>query len=208
MTIRFRKIDESNIGEHSNLRDEDTCLYLLEFTSRQGYSFSKANQLITNLKKKPNSSAPELDYKRRAIASCARGLSEALNDDWLGQATIIPVPCSKATGHPLFDDRMQKVAEAIRPVPNVRPLVRQTQSLVASHEAPEGQRPTVSDLLAVYEIDETLAGPPIRQLGILDDVLTAGTHFRAMHTILSNRFPGIPITGIFIARRVFPQVEI
>jgi len=41
------------------------------------------------------------------------------------------------------------------------------------------------------------------QIGILDDVLTAGTHFRAMQTVLSDRFPGVPIIGLFVARRVF-----
>lgn len=38
---------------------------------------------------------------------------------------------------------------------------------------------------------------------IMDDVLTAGTHYRAMHIALSQRFPGVPIYGVFLARRVF-----
>jgi hypothetical protein len=44
-----------------------------------------------------------------------------------------------------------------------------------------------------------------RAIGVVDDVLTAATHFRAMKDVLATRFPGIPITGIFIARRVFPD---
>jgi len=36
-------------------------------------------------------------------------------------------------------------------------------------------------------------------------VLTAGTHFVAMKTTLSRRFPGVSISGFFIARRVFPD---
>lgn len=47
--------------------------------------------------------------------------------------------------------------------------------------------------------------PPPRAIGIFDDVLTAGTHFRAMDTILRARFPNVPITGIFLARRVLPS---
>jgi hypothetical protein len=45
--------------------------------------------------------------------------------------------------------------------------------------------------------------PAPQAIGIFDDVLTVGTHFVAMKTILARRFPTIPIVGIFIARRVF-----
>lgn len=203
MTVRFRKIDESIIGDHYHLREDDLCLYLLEFTSRQGYSFSKANQLIANLKKKPTASAAELDYKRGALQMCAQGLRDALDPDWLAQATLVPIPGSKAVGHPHYDDRMGAIARLIRPGQDVRALVRQTVSLNASHEAEEGARATVQELVDAYEIDETLTDPAPLAIGVLDDVLTAGSHYRAMHTVLSRRFPGVPITGLFIARRVF-----
>jgi hypothetical protein len=42
-------------------------------------------------------------------------------------------------------------------------------------------------------------------IGVFDDVLTVGRHYRAMHTVLSQRFPGVPITGIFIARTIHPN---
>jgi hypothetical protein len=38
-------------------------------------------------------------------------------------------------------------------------------------------------------------------------VLTAGTHFVAMRTMLRDRFPQAPIFGFFIARRVFPPLD-
>lgn len=75
---------------------------------------------------------------------------------------------------------------------------------MAAHEAAPGERISVQALIDDYEIVEALAEPPPRQIGIFDDVLTAGTHYRAMHTVLSRRFPGVPITGLFVARRVFP----
>ena len=52
--------------------------------------------------------------------------------------------------------------------------------------------------------------PPAKAKGIMivDDVLTAGTHYRAMQTVLSQRFPGVPINAIFMARRVFPPEEL
>lgn len=117
---------------------------------------------------------------------------------------MVPVPCSKAFGHPDYDDRIERICTGI-PGADVRKLVRQTASTAASHEVQDGNRLTVSDLLEVYEIDESCANPPPSSIAIVDDVLTAGTHYRAMHTILSGRFPKAKIYGIFIARRVFPD---
>jgi hypothetical protein len=75
----------------------------------------------------------------------------------------------------------------------------------ASHTSEN--RLTVEELLDAYRIDETLCAPEPRAIGIVDDVLTAGVHFRAMHAILSERFPDASIVGFFIARRVFPPVD-
>lgn len=206
MTIRLQRVDETNRGDHWHLRDEDECLFLYEYTSRQGYSFSATNGLISNLKKKPTASKNELYYKGRAITSCAADLLKTLNPKWLDEATIIPIPPSKIPGHPDYDTRMEKVCQSIQPGLDVRCLVRQTESLDADHLAADGQRKSIQDLIDVYEFDENLAAAkPVRNIGIIDDVLTNGTHFRATKAVLSSRFPGVKITGIFIARRVFPQ---
>jgi len=199
--IRLTEIDASNIDLHARLHAGDTCLFLFEYTSGQGYAFSATNDLISNLKKKPGQRGQS--YKNQAIARCAANLREALNADWLAQATLVPVPPSKATDHPEYDNRMERICLGIRAGLDVRAIVRQTQSTAAAHEVAIGDRPSVDDLLAVYEIDETKTTPAPQSIAIVDDVLTAGTHYRAMQIALSNRFPGVPIFGIFIARRVF-----
>lgn len=205
--IRLSLIDESNRADHSRLTADDTCYYLFEYTSRRGYTFSSTNQLIANLKKKPSTAGQQgYHYKGRAIARCGRELGEALNPAWLARATLVPVPGSKAQGHPDHDDRIERICRAMRAaVPDVRSLVVQTESTTASHEAGDGDRVTVEQLLAVYAIDEALAQPQPHSIAIVDDVLTAGTHYRAMHMVLSARFPGVPIIGLFVARRVFPD---
>lgn len=205
MTLRLQSIDETNRGDHWHLREEDTCLFLYEYTSRQGYSFSATNGLISNLKKKPTSSQNELYYKGKAIRSCAADLQKTLNPKWLEVATIIPIPPSKIPGHPDYDTRMEKVCQTIQPGLDVRSLVRQTMSLDADHLAADGQRKSIQDLVDVYEINEQLvAAKQVTTIGIVDDVLTNGTHYRAMEQVLKQRFPGVKITGIFVARRVFP----
>jgi hypothetical protein len=70
-----------------------------------------------------------------------------------------------------------------------------------------GQRPSIDDLLALYQVDEALAQTTPESILVVDDVLTAGTHYWAMQTVLSRRFPGVPIHAMFIARRVFPPDE-
>lgn len=207
--IRLSLIDESNRDDHARLTTDDTCYYLFEYTSHRGYTFSSTNQLISNLKKKPSTSGQlGYHYKAGAIAKCARQFGAALNPDWLADATLVPVPGSKVRGHPDYDDRIERVCLAIRQPPvDVRLLVFQTQTTVASHEVDDGERVTVDELLEVYSIDESLTMPTPRAIVIVDDVLTAGTHYRAMHVTLSERFPNVPIVGLFIARRVFPAED-
>ncbi len=205
--IRLSLIDDSNRGDHFHLTADDTCYYLYEYTSHRDYSFSATNNLISNLKKKPSQAGQaHYHYKGRAIASCARALAGALNPNWLANATLVPVPGSKAAGHPDHDDRIVRICRLMRqPAPDVRNLVIQGQSTNASHEVGQGDRVTVEELLDLYSIDEAATKPAPQAIGIVDDVLTAGTHYRAMHTALSQRFPGVPIIGLFVARRVFPD---
>jgi len=204
---RLSLIDESNRGDHFHLTSADTCLYLYEYTSQRDYSFSATNNLVSNLKKKPSlAGQPGYHYKGRAIQSCAQALGQALNPAWLAGATLVPIPGSKAAGHPDHDDRVERICRLMRqPAPDVRALVAQGQSTSASHEVAQGERVTVAELLALYAINEALAVPAPQAIAIVDDVLTAGTHYRAMHQVLSERFPSVPIIGLFVARRVFPD---
>jgi hypothetical protein len=205
--IRLSLIDDSSRHDHFHLTDGDVCYYLFEYTSHRDYSFSSTNNLISNLKKKPSLRGNQgYHYKGRAISECARSLAQTLNPAWLNTATLVPIPGSKMHGDPDFDDRVERICRSLGTQVDVRNLVRQTASTVASHEVGEGERVTVEQLLDVYQIDEGVSQPPPSTVGIVDDVLTAGTHFRAMHTVLSGRFPAVPIVGIFVARRVFPNI--
>ncbi len=204
---RFRRIDSTNIGDHYHLTPDDVCYFFFEYTAQKKYDYSATNNLISNLKKKPGSSSfAELRYKAGAIQQCASYISSAVNMDNLPGWTIVPIPPSKQKGDPAYDDRLLRVCKLLSsPKPlDVRELVVQSLSTIAAHEAMPGQRPTVDELLALYSIDESVVQPPPTGILLVDDVLTAGTHYRAMHTVLSQRFPGVPIHAMFIARRVFP----
>ena len=205
---KLTRIDESCIGDHTKLNADDECYFWREYTSGRDYQFGPGNDLISNLKKKPSkSSSGALFYKSRVIRECSAFFASAINPEWLNTATLVPTPPSKARDHPDFDDRITQICRGIRPRPplDVRELVIQTQSLGAAHEAGRGPRPTVDDLLRIYQIDEALVEPRPANIAVFDDVLTAGVHYRAMHTVLRRRFPDIKIFGFFVARRIFPN---
>lgn len=85
---------------------------------------------------------------------------------------------------------------------DIRELVHQRESTDPAHECE--QRPTPYEIAANYYVDEELTKPDPRVIVVVDDVLTKGSHFKAMQMVLSARFPGVPIKGVFVARRV-PQ---
>ena len=47
-----------------------------------------------------------------------------------------------------------------------------------------------------------MTAPAPGALAIVDDLLTTGTHFQAVASVLSTRFLGAYIVGLFMARRV------
>jgi predicted amidophosphoribosyltransferase len=180
---------------------------MFEYTSGKKYDYSATNNLISNLKKKPGSSSfAELQYKANAIKQCAACIASAVNLEALPSWTIVPVPPSKHKTDLAYDDRMLQICNLVlaKSPLDIRELVVQSASTVAAHEVGLGQRLTVTDLTQLYSIDESITHPAPKGIIIVDDVLTAGTHYRAMHTVLSQRFPGVPIHAIFVARRVFP----
>src|SRR3546814_6133775 len=68
---------------------------------------------------------------------------------------------------------MERICRLMRqPPPDVRALVRQVASTTASHEAGQGVRVTVEQLLELYSVNEAIASPAPQAIGIVDDVLT------------------------------------
>ena len=204
MPPRLTKIDELTRSDHYHLSETDECYYLREYTSGLGYQASDTNQLIANLKKGVDRRGrAEYAYKLRAIETAARELRANLNPDWLRQATLVPVPPSSIRTDILYDDRMTQILQQLGADVHwdVRELVVARTNMVPAHLT--NLRPSIDELMANYEIDEAIANPEPTIIGIFDDVLTAGSHFKAVKNVLSTRFPGVPIIGIFIARRIF-----
>lgn len=201
-----QKLDELHFSHHCYLTSEDIVYFLREYTPRAGYAFSETNQLILNFKKTMDRMGKaEWLHKQRAIKQITAEIGASVKLDWLQQATLVPIPPSKAKANPLYDDRMTQVLSGLGPLRNivcdVRELIVQKSDMRTVH-LHNDDRPTPSEIQATYEINELITKPSPKDIGLFDDVLTTGAHFRAAKNILSERFPGVRIVGIFVARRV------
>jgi len=201
---RLTQIDALTRAQHHYLRREDEVFYFVEYTARQGYTYGPGNQLITNFKCEVNQrETPRWAFKVDAINLVGQGIAECMNPRALQGTTFVPVPPSKTHDDPAYDDRC---VEALRAASrfaghaiDVRELVVQVESTPASHESEA--RLHAEELIANYRIDDALAAPPPRDIVVFDDVLTTGSHFKAMQHVLKERFPDIAVRGLFIARR-------
>jgi predicted amidophosphoribosyltransferase len=206
---RLTKIDDLARPDHFHLTAADECYFLGEYTARKGYAFSATNQLILNFKKSTNTrNTAQWRYKEQAIGEAAAAFRAALNNEWLDSATLVPIPPSKSKNDALYDDRMVRMLRGIRvqPALDVRELVVQRASTAAIHD--QETRPTPDQIKANYGIDPAILDPGPQVIGLFDDVLTTGAHFRAASTVLQQSFPGVRIVGLFIARRVPEAADI
>jgi hypothetical protein len=130
------KIDELTLPDHWHLDAEDDCFFIGEYTAGRGFTHSSTNQLILNLKKSVDRRGrPEWAYKEHAIWQAATALRNYLNPEFVAKATFVPVPPSRASDDPLYDDRMTRVLRMISPNIDVRELVVQTESTECAHAA-------------------------------------------------------------------------
>jgi predicted amidophosphoribosyltransferase len=201
---RLRIIGDLERPDHWHLTPQDTCYFFGEYTARAGYGHSSTNQLIHNLKKKPElAGTQQYVWKGRAIETAARTIRANLKAESLNQLTVVPSPPSKRPASEGYDDRVAQIARAISPQINVREALvtaveREAMHVNQNHRDPGALRATLATVAA-----EMVNPPPIAIL--LDDVLTTGCSFTVCRDILSAVWPQTSIIGIFIARRVIDR---
>lgn len=206
---RLTQVDDLIRPDHYHLTADDTCYFLGEYTARADYSVSATNSLIFNFKKSLTKRGEyQWRYKEQAIRQSAEAFRRAINDAWFNSATLIPIPPSKSRTDPLYDDRLTRMLRAIRTQPplDIRELIVQKASTDAVHHSDTRLRPEA--LEALYEIDQKLTAPTPNVIGLFDDVLTTGAHFKAAQSILQKTFPGVRVIGLLIARRVPETIDI
>lgn len=211
---RLTKIDALTRGDHHLLREEDKVFFLGEYTARKGFSHSATNNLIINFKKPMDrKGSPQWAYKAVNISKAARALHNALSGSDLSGMTFVPVPPSKAKSDPLYDDRMLSMLMQLSALVqssngyelDVRELVTQDCSGPAAHDGEV--RPSPAELAAGYSIEDHLLPGVKAKVVICDDVLTTGSHFRAMCDVLEPVLADRSFRGLFLARRAPEAVD-
>jgi hypothetical protein len=199
--VRFRKVDDTTRRDHYFLQPDDECYFLYEYTAQAGWQHA-TNQLIFNLKKKPG--AGGYHYKAPAIARCAAEFTPAINDAWLDGAAFVPVPPSKVKADPLYDDRMVQICKKLNAPKgvDVREVIEQIASTDSVHE---GIRLSPQQLKANYRFDDLVAAKMSKNVAVVDDLLTTGSHFRALKEMILEKIPDARVVGFFVARRAIPN---
>lgn len=203
-----QKIDDLNRLQHAHLRVDDSCYYFHEYLPTAGsppQCYSAASQLIINFKIKPSESH-RLRHKNEAISKCVRDFREVLLPrlEVLGYDSVsfVPVPPSRMQGDPEYDDRVLRLAREVADGTSIHvaELIVQSESYMPSHLSgwSGAARMQPSDLRRIYRHSGEAPRPNVF---IFDDVITAGSHFRACKDLLLESHPGIRVFGMFIARR-------
>jgi hypothetical protein len=200
---RLQVIDELIVFQHHHVGLDDECFFLWERPSGR-YDVSATNQLISNIQIPPNcGNNYRLYYKTNAIIYAAGALGKLVPGDWKKGSTFVPIPPSAVETDPGYDNRLARIlGNANAGLSDVRTLVRQKQNTVAKQKqvSPEERAEN-------YEINEAKAEPEPNHIVIFDDVLAGGSHFKGMKLVLQDRFPGVPISGLFLARAIHPQTD-
>lgn len=189
-----------SLQRHTDLEDTDYCFYWRTFTSQSSYNYSKTNQLIKNFKISPSENH-RIAHKQKAISQIANELKQVIKKEIFENYTFIPIPPSNPENHPEYDDRLIQVLKQVQQTTDLdfRNIIFQNHPILPVHKAPSNQRPTLKELLNFYEINTSSYSCIPKKIIVFDDVLTKGTHFKAVQKILQNHFPQIPIVGLFVA---------
>jgi predicted amidophosphoribosyltransferase len=163
-----------------------------------------ARHQSTDLQSQKKLGAGGYHYKAPAITRCAAELTPAINDAWLGSAAFVPVPPSKVRDDPLYDDRMVQVCRKLNAPKgvDVREIIEQIASTDSVHE---GNRLSPQQLKANYRFNDDIAAGMSKNVAVVDDLLTTGSHFRAVKEMILERMSDARVVGFFVARRAIPS---
>ena len=126
-----------------------------------------------------------------AINYFAEQLSEAVPPDWAARYTFVPMPRSSS-----LNNALRSVLQNIG-VKDWRDLLLQKRMTPSSHG---GWRPPPVLRASLLYVNESVSEPRPSTVVILDDVVTTGSHFRAAKLVLRQRWPGLKVLGLFLAR--------
>jgi hypothetical protein len=205
-----RALDDCMRTEHAYLAAADQCWCLAEYHPGGSYRVSAINQLIVNLKCRPSIGLADprrMRYKVQAMDAVACALRAALSRSSVESATWIPIPPSRPVRDADYDDRLQHIlAQAFSGYDlDLRCVLYQTEVTAPDHTS--ARRLSAEALYRIIGLDRVLLGiRPLRaRIVLFDDVLTTGKHYKCCKRRLRETLVEIPVSGLFVARRVLPR---
>ncbi len=101
------KLDELELLKRIDLNTTDQCRYWQTYTPKENYNFSETNRLIKNFKISPQEKH-RLTHKKAAIEQIADEFMQIIPDRVYENFIFVPVPPSKPSNHPEYDDVLTK----------------------------------------------------------------------------------------------------
>ena len=166
------------LGEHCYLDCSDECYFTDVYDCRQKRGIKPK---VLRVKQ----------GCRTTIRQVAIELKPLLPAEWTESYSFVAIPSSSGTNRPIgmLLDRLR--------LTDVRQLVEQRKPTPMSRT---GWRLPAVEREALLTVNELAVDPQPNAVVLVDDVLTTGSHFRAVRNVLRKRWPKLSIIGLFLAR--------
>jgi hypothetical protein len=192
---KLRQIDPLVRLHHFHLCSEDDCYYLWEWDAAP-YATSAVTDFVGNFQKdmKFRNSHWPWHFKKQAILHAARAIRQVALPQWKN-SVYVPVPPSKIKDNPGHDPRLIVTLE--QSGLNGHELVLQ---LSDTESKAKNIPPHVRANNWRLDLDSLTESP--EHFVVFDDLLTGASHFAGIKLVLARKFPDVPVSGLFLARRL------
>ena len=210
MSYVFKQADR-RIYNIPYLEEKDRCFYLFDYIPRGKWHSSLGNQAIINFKRDKSSKDDQRVwyYRNKEIKKFARAIHAFIEYAKILNPVIIPLPTSKPRSSPNFNDRLDAT---IRQLKIINPHYDTRLCLDRRSEQTPVSCRGIRDVDIIMQTSYIADKKPIapdRQVILIDDVLTKGTHFKAYKCMVMEHYKisSDDIIGLFIAKTSATEIE-
>ena len=192
------KIIEPPLPRH--LKKSDICFHARDFISGEGYNYCETNDLISNFKKsgERKKNVDEWKHRNDAILRFKEEILHLFKEVNQKTVTAMAMPSSKKEDHPGYNNRFEDLFKTLKL--NIDIIeecpVKIKNNIKASSQGGTREPKDIKNNYIWMDFKEKIP----KVLWVFDDVITMGTHFRAISDFLrSNQYQGL-IVGVIWAR--------